>query len=127
MKPSEIAASLPFGPHPPKDVHIYVSMALLYLSDVFYEARLESGTVVRDQAEVKHWLAECAAAMNLQASPVNTETMCSAETRAQLRVTGRVPPKSVCGVCFHSHEKESECGVDLGKGGICDCKAEVTA
>lgn len=33
----------------------------------------------------------------------------------------------VCMKCFHRHEKQDECGVDLGKGGKCDCKVEVSA
>ena len=39
------------------------------------------------------------------------------------------PPtkKEVCTACFHSHEGITECGVDLGGAGKCDCKLEVSA
>lgn len=39
------------------------------------------------------------------------------------------PPRweSTCLTCGHVHEGDGECRVSMGKGGYCDCKAEVTA
>lgn len=133
MKPTALAESLvpAFGPNPPKDIHIYVSIALCYLSEHCYEARTESGMRLSDLADMKCWLAEVAAAMNLCGYPASTEVSSQAETRTSLRVTGRSQPSRfvdpTCPRCGHVHQGESQCGEDMGGAGICRCELEVPA
>lgn len=45
--------------------------------------------------------------------------------RAGMPKHGEFVVKDVCPKCFHVHEKPDHCGVSMGGGGACDCKAEV--
>jgi hypothetical protein len=100
MKPSELIASLrACGPQS-------LSVTLHYIADRYKDLTLENGLYPHDITE--HQL-----------------------VHRQLALAAREPPfaesTAVCMKCFHVHEKDGECGVDLGKGGLCDCKAEVSA
>ena len=134
MTPTELARSIPFGPHPPKDIHIYVSIALCYLSEHFYEAQTESGMRVSDPLDVKRWLAEMAAALNLNGElsrkAESTKVPSLTETRTGLRVTGRVPQLShgeFCPDCGHIHLDDDECSFPIGGARKCRCERKVSA
>lgn len=71
-------------------------------------AQLANGNRLRDGLDFPAWLRELEAA-------------------CALAITKPVESVRVCMTCYHVHEKDGECGVDLGKGGTCECKAEVRA
>jgi len=113
MTPRDLAASIPFGPNPPRDIHISLSIALLYLSEHFYEARTESGMRVSDPISTRIWLAELAAAINLNEAAFATKPISL--------------PDYVCPECKHEHRDRNECGAYLGEGKFCHCESKVMA
>lgn len=105
MIPSELMADLPLPPGHEREARLILRLALRHFRDHIYEATLSTGQRVLDQIDFKCFFEECVEA---------------------LAPTGKLR-QAVCMRCFHVHERDGECGVDLGKGGRCDCKAEVRA
>lgn len=89
-----------------------------YLADRQHELRLADGQPLNDGLDFSAFHRELAAACKM-----------AEDTKVQSEAVSRTRPPvtTVCMRCFHRHEKDDECGVDLGKGGRCDCRAEVTA
>ena len=87
------------------ELRLFTRALLHHLADHWYELRLIDGQQMNDATDAAMGLRELAEAARL---PQN--------------LADRTCPK-----CYHVHEKDSECGVNLGKGGVCECKAEVTA
>jgi hypothetical protein len=83
-----------------------------FLADHWYEFRLINGQRLNDGIDASAFHREVAAALRLNLHP---PTM------------GEFVVKDVCMTCAHVHEQGDCCGVNLGKGGVCECKAEVRA
>jgi len=103
------------------------------LAENLYAARLKNGERLIETHDCVSWLRELA---DLAAS---TEGQLPAEFSTRPAVTMRSrfePPRLVqrleqaavertCPGCSHIHEGFTECGVDMGGAGKCECKREV--
>lgn len=93
---------------------------LHFLADHWYELRLIGGGRLTDVIDSATALRELAEAFRF---PENPEP----EIRSAPRVLNQLNVANTCMSCSHVHEGDDCCGVDLGKGGVCECKAEVRA
>lgn len=93
-----------------------------FVADRLHSLRLMDGQRINDQIDFAVLLRELGEAARISPeNPESTEVQSAAVSRTSPLVT------SICMKCYHVHEKEGECGVDLGKGGRCDCRAELSA
>jgi hypothetical protein len=104
-----------------REFRLFAKLLLHHIADHWYELRLLDGVRMEnaDSTDSPLALRECAEAALI---PERTG-------RDQLgqSLIADPDPKDVCMTCAHVHEKDDCCGVNLGKGGVCECKAEVRA
>ena len=103
-----------------------IPVLLHFLADHWYELRLVDGQKMNDATDASLALREIAEAFRLPAS-VEAQRASRPAPKLTLRQEQQPRWESTCNKCGHVHQGDGECAVFLGKGGYCDCKAEVTA
>jgi hypothetical protein len=97
------------SPIPAREVDLVMRIILYELGDASDFAQLADGRRLRDAIDFNAWLRELEAVVTLE-----------------VKEPGR-GSRAVCPKCWHAHSSGIECGVDMGGGGVCVCKAEVVA
>jgi hypothetical protein len=128
MKPSDLARTVPLGPHPPKDAALLIAIAFGYAAEHFYVATLENGGRPLDMLDVKVWLKECAEAFSLAESHIAISAETSSGAPRKLRLDGSTDSRDsrfydICHRCGHVHEGRI-CGREMGANRICPCELE---
>lgn len=97
----------------PQDMPVF----LHFLADHWHALKFADGQRLNDNSDSSLMLRELAEAFKL---PVP-------QALAHSAYLSRSRWESTCLTCGHVHEGDGECRVSMGKGGVCECKAEVTA
>lgn len=122
MKPSELMADLPTGPGDPREARLSWQLLLEHIATRIFHCTLESGSGIHDVMDARCFLEECANAARTGAI-ADVEIVSPVESRAQLRVTGRVrTPNEFCPACGHVHIDDDECNFPIGGGRRCRCE-----
>lgn len=109
-----------------REFRLFSRLLLHHIAEHAHELRLVDGQKLNDGSDFSAGLRELAEATRISEGEVYS----GPERRSLPNVTLRQEQprwKITCVKCSHVHEKDGECGVNLGKGGFCDCKAEVVA